>query len=255
MTDKYRIGKVFISRTTPDDALSRIRQAAVEGRNDYICISNVRTVAYANRKGNEAYRDLMNNAFMCTPDGMPLVWMARLWGLKDVQRTVGPDLFVKMIEGDASGCRHFLLGDTEETLSAMEQKYSGTAKNIVGKFSPPFCDLEDYDYKSIASMINSSGANVVWISMRAPKQDFFAVRLLPYLDKKLCIGVGAAFRFSLGTIKHPPKIFKKLGLTGLFWRKNKVRLLKWYVKHSCNIFVWSVNIISARLWGKKYNEE
>ena len=80
MTDKYRIGKVFISRTTPDDALSRIRQAAVEGRNDYICISNVRTVAYANRKGNEAYRDLMNNAFMCTPDGMPLVWMARLWG-------------------------------------------------------------------------------------------------------------------------------------------------------------------------------
>lgn len=255
MTDKYRIGKVFISRTTPDDALSRIRQAAVEGRNDYICISNVRTVAYANRKGNEAYRDLMNNAFMCTPDGMPLVWMARLWGLKDVQRTVGPDLFVKMIEDDANGCRHFLLGDTDETLSAMEQKYSGTAKNIVGKFSPPFCDLEDYDYKSIASMINSSGANVVWISMRAPKQDFFAVRLLPYLDKKLCIGVGAAFRFSLGTIKHPPKIFKKLGLTGLFWRKNKVRLLKWYVKHSCNIFVWSVNIISARLWGKKYNEE
>ena len=255
MTDKYRIGKVFISRTTPDDALSRIRQAAVEGRNDYICISNVRTVAYANRKGNEAYRDLMNNAFMCTPDGMPLVWMARLWGLKDVQRTVGPDLFVKMIEDDANGCMHFLLGDTDETLSAMEQKYSGTAKNIVGKFSPPFCDLEDYDYKSIASMINSSGANVVWISMRAPKQDFFAVRLLPYLDKKLCIGVGAAFRFSLGTIKHPPKIFKKLGLTGLFWRKNKVRLLKWYVKHSCNIFVWSVNIISARLWGKKYNEE
>lgn len=255
MTDKYRIGKVFISRTTPDDALSRIRQAAAEGRNDYICISNVRTVAYANKKGNEAYRDLMNNAFMCTPDGMPLVWMARLWGLKDVQRTVGPDLFVKMIEDDANGCMHFLLGDTDETLSAMEQKYSGTAKNIVGKFSPPFCDLEDYDYKSIASMINSSGANVVWISMRAPKQDFFAVRLLPYLDKKLCIGVGAAFRFSLGTIKHPPKIFKKLGLTGLFWRKNKVRLLKWYVKHSCNIFVWSVNIISARLWGKKYNEE
>lgn len=255
MTDKYRIGKVFISRTTPDDALSRIRQAAAEGRNDYICISNVRTVAYANKKGNEAYRDLMNNAFMCTPDGMPLVWMARLWGLKDVQRTVGPDLFVKMIEDDANGCRHFLLGDTDETLSAMEQKYSGTAKNIVGKFSPPFCDLEDYDYKSIASMINPSGANVVWISMRAPKQDFFAVRLLSYLDNKLCIGVGAAFRFSLGTIKHPPKIFKKLGLTGLFWRKNKVRLLKWYVKHSCNIFLWSVNIISARLWGKKYNEE
>lgn len=251
MTDKYRIGKVFISRTTPDDALSRIRQAAAEGRNDYICISNVRTVAYANKKGNEAYRDLMNNAFMCTPDGMPLVWMARLWGLKDVQRTVGPDLFVKMIEDDANGCRHFLLGDTDETLSAMEQKYSGTAKNIVGKFSPPFCDLEDYDYKSIASMINSSGANVVWISMRAPKQDFFAVRLLPYLDKKLCIGVGAAFRFSLGTIKHPPKIFKKLGLTGLFWRKLNLRQLWWYVEHLFILTGWGCNILFARFLKKE----
>ena len=251
MTDKYRIGKVFISRTTPDDALSRIRQAAAEGRNDYICISNVRTVAYANKKGNEAYRDLMNNAFMCTPDGMPLVWMARLWGLKDVQRTVGPDMFVGMIQDKKNGLKHFLLGDTEETLEAMEQKYSGSVNNIVGKFSPPFCDLDDYDYKSIASMINSSGANVVWISMRAPKQDFFAVRLLPYLDKKLCIGVGAAFRFSLGTIKHPPKIFKKLGLTGLFWRKLNLRQLWWYVEHLFILTGWGCNILFARFLKKE----
>lgn len=247
MTDKYRIGKVFISRTTPDIAMEKIKQAALGGRNDYICISNVRTVSHANKKGNEAYRALMNNAFMCTPDGMPLVWMARLWGLKDVQRTVGPDLFVGMIQDKKNGLKHFLLGDTEETLEAMEQKYSGSANNIVGKFSPPFCDLDDYDYKSIAESINASGANIVWISMRAPKQDFFAVRLLPYLDKKICIGVGAAFRFSIGKIKHPPEYMRKMGLTGLYWRKINFRTILLYVYYSFMLCYWSVGILLSRM--------
>ncbi len=251
MTDRYRIGKVFISRTNPDDAMNKIRQAVAEGRNDYICISNVRTVAYANKKCNADYRDVMNNAYMCTPDGMPLVWMARLWGLKDVHRTVGPDLFMKMLGDTDSGIRHFLLGDTDETLKALEDKYSGSDSTVAGKYSPPFCDLDEYDYKSIAEQINRSGADVVWISMRAPKQDFFAVRLLPFLDRKICIGVGAAFRFSIGKIKHPPKIFKKLGLTGLFWRKINLRQLWWYIEHLFILTVWGCNIMLSRIFRKE----
>lgn len=251
--EKYRIGKVYISRTSPENAIAKIVEACKSGENEYVCVSNVRTVAYANK--HEDYCALMNNAYMCTPDGMPLVWMARLWGLKDVQRTVGPDLFTAMLKDNGNGIKHFLLGDTEETLAQMKAKYTGNASNIAGTYSPPFCELDDFDYKGIAKLINDSGANIVWLSLRAPKQDFFAVRLLPYLDKKICVGVGAAFRFSLGQIKHPPKIIKKLGLTGFFWRKNKIRLIKWYFLHSYNVLKWSTNIIVSRLCGKRYNNQ
>lgn len=251
--NKYRIGKVYISATNPSDAKQRITKAVEEGVNDYICVSNVRTVAYANK--DDAYREVMNRAFMCTPDGMPLVWMARLWGLKDVQRTVGPDLFVQMIGDKECGLKHFLLGDTEETLSAMKAKFAdGDSTNIVGTFSPPFCELGEYDYAGIAKMINDSGADIVWLSLRAPKQDFFAVRLLPNLDKKICIGVGAAFRFSLGQIKHPPKIIRKLGLTGLFWRKINLKQIGWYFHHFFLLMKWGCGILLARLCGKKYND-
>lgn len=248
---KYRIGKVYISATSPDDAKLSIEKAVEDGVNDYICVSNVRTVAYANK--DATYREVMNSAFMCTPDGMPLVWMARLWGLKDVQRTVGPDLFVQMIGDKECGLKHFLLGDTEETLTAMKAKFAdGDSTNIVGTFSPPFCELGEYDYAGIARSINESGANIVWLSLRAPKQDFFAVRLLPYLDKKICIGVGAAFRFSLGQIKHPPKIFKKLGLTGLFWRKMNLSKIGWYFHHFALLCKWGSGILWSRICGKKY---
>ncbi|MBQ8219778.1 MAG: WecB/TagA/CpsF family glycosyltransferase [Bacteroidaceae bacterium] len=247
---KYRIGKVYISATSPTNAKQRITKAVEDGVNDYICVSNVRTVAYANK--NAEYREVMNRAFMCTPDGMPLVWMARLWGLKEVQRTVGPDLFVQMIGDNESGLKHYLLGDTEETLSAMKAKFSGSdTSNIVGTFSPPFCELDEYDFEGIARRINESGANIVWVSLRAPKQDYLAVRLLPYLDKKICIGVGAAFRFSLGQIKHPPKIFKKLGLTGLFWRKMDLAKIGWYFHHFFLLLEWGSEILLSRLCGEK----
>lgn len=251
--ERYRIGKVYISATNPNDAKLRIEKAVEEGVNDYICVSNVRTVAYANKDAK--YCEVMNKAFMCTPDGMPLVWMARLWGLKEVQRTVGPDLFVQMIGDKQSGLKHYLLGDTEETLEAMKAKFSdGDTSNIVGTFSPPFCELDEYDFEGIARRINESGANIVWVSLRAPKQDYLAVRLLPYLDKKICIGVGAAFRFSLGKIKHPPKIIKKLGLTGLFWRKLNLSQIGWYFHHFFLLMKWGSAILFARLCGKKYND-
>lgn len=249
---RYRIGKVYISATSPSDAKERITRAVAEGKNDYICVSNVRTVAYANK--HEEYCELMNNAFMCTPDGMPLVWMARLWGLKDVQRTVGPDLFTAMLKDKESGLKHFLLGDTEETLAQMKAKYTDNGSNIVGTYSPPFCELDEFDYAGIAKQINDSGANIVWLSLRAPKQDFFATRLLPHLDKKICIGVGAAFRFSLGQIKHPPKIFKKLGLTGIFWRKMDLAKIGWYFHHFALLCKWGGGIVLAQLCGNKCND-
>ena len=249
MNEKYSIGKVNISRTTPEKAVAEIKKAVECRRNNYICVSNVRTVAYANR--HKEYCNLMNSAYMCMPDGMPLVWMARLWGLKDVRRTTGPDIFTAMLSDRQSGIKHFLLGDTEEVLMQIKNKYSHNAENIVGTYSPPFCELDEFDYESIAKMVNESNADVVWIALRAPKQDFFAVKLLSHLDNKICIGVGAAFRFSLGQIKHPPKIFRKLGLTGLFWRRMSVKQLYWYIQHLLIIIYFSFDIIMLRLLKKQ----
>ena len=119
--ERYRIGEVYISATNPQDAEERITLAARNGEKGYICVSNAYTVDVAN--ADDDYLRVMNEAFMCLPDGTPLLWMARLWGLKYVQRTDGPDLFVSMLNKPESGIKHFLLGDTEETLSGRTALY------------------------------------------------------------------------------------------------------------------------------------
>ena len=192
---------------------------------------------------------------MNLPDAEPMLWAAKLWGLKEVRRTMGPMLFNDMLEDYNNGIRHFFLGDTDETLSKLQDKYKFA--NIVGTYSPPFCELYEYDYEGMAKKINDSGANLVWISMRAPKQDFFATRILPYLDKKICIGVGAAFRFNLGEYKMAPPIIKKLGLMGLFWGKKSQSwpAFIWdYLSMNMPYLYYLAQIPIRKLLGKKYYE-
>ena len=246
--NKYRTGKIFVSITDISNTLLRVKQAVSNGMNDYICVASIRSVFTAN--SNPEYADIINNAMMCLPDGMPLVCTAKLWGVKNVERTSGPELFIRLLQDPSNGIRHFLLGDTEETLAAMKEKYSNSL--IVGSYSPPFCKVDEFDYLGIANMIKESGANIVWIALQAPKQDFFSVKILPYLKHTLCIGVGAAFRFSLGQYKMPPMIYQKLGLTGLFWRKMNKAILNDYLHAIPCVFRILAMAFIGRLVGKKY---
>lgn len=255
ITDKFKIGETYISIINPRDAQSLIKDVSRAGRNAYVCVSDPRTVDLATK--DPKYREVMNNSLMNTPDGQPTIWAARLWGLKNVERTMGPLLFKDMLTNPGSGLKHFLLGDTEDTLSKICEKAKESNALIAGVLSPPFCKLEEYDYEGIAKQINESGADIVWIAMRAPKQDYFAVNILPFLEKKICIGVGAAFRFFIGEYKMAPPIIRKLGLMGLYWgRKGQPwgAFIKGYLSDNLP-FLWHLAKIPFwRLAGRKYND-
>ena len=253
--DRFRIGQTFISITTPEQAESYVVQLVKEGESGYICFSDPRTVDLASR--DERYREVMDNSLMNMPDGQPTMWAAKLWGLKNVQRTMAPVFFPQLIENPDNGLKHFLLGDTNETLEGICKKASEKGALIVGTYSPPFCKLDDYDYEEMAKMINDSGANLVWLALRAPKQDFMSTRLLPFLNSKICLGVGAAFRFYLGEYKMAPPLIRKLGLMGLYWgRKGQPwgKFIWGYLTDNMP-FLWHLaKIPFRRLVGKKYYE-
>jgi len=62
----------------------------------------------------------------------------------------------------------------------------------------PFCDLEDYDYFSIANMLKEYSPDIIWVSLGAPKQEIFMSKLKPYLNRGVIIAVGAVFKFYSG---------------------------------------------------------
>jgi len=250
---RYRIGKTHISITSPEHTIKRIEDIVKIGITTYVCISDFRSVCYAS--DNSDYNEIVEASYLNTPDGMPLVWMARLWGIRDVHRTMGPKLFVNMLKKTNNRLQHFLIGDTDEVLAKIKDEYqSKFGSLIVGTYSPPFVDVEEFDYVSIANTINLSKADIVWVSMTAPKQDFFSTYISPLLTKKVLIGVGAAFRYSIGEYTIPGDFAQKIGLTGFFMRKKSWWQLKWYIKHVFRLIIFSVQIVARRVAGKKYYE-
>lgn len=252
---KYRIGKVYISATNIDEIVKIVSENIYQGITDYICVSNMRTTVVAYQM--KEYMQVMKNSLMNIPDGTPLVWCARMWGIKNAQRTCGPDVFTALLEQKGEEYRHFFLGDTDETLNALKEKcINEYGITVSGVYSPPFKPLEEYDIPSLAKMINDSGATIVWLSLRAPKQDYLAAMLKPHLNGKVIIGVGAAFRFLLGEYKPPKGFLQKIGLAGLLCLRNTnfFKELWWYIKHACFLLLFLFQIVGWRMMGKKCDE-
>ena len=55
-------------------------------------------------------------------------------------------------------------------------------------------------------MIEADHADIVWVALGAPKQEYFMHRLKPHLNHGVMIAVGAAFKFFSGvTAKRAPQ--------------------------------------------------
>lgn len=253
--DYYRVGRAPILVTNQEDAASRVKDLIRKGKKGYICISTMRTVVVANNEPK--YLEVMENSLFNTPDGTPLVWCGHAWGIKQAQRACGPHLFDDLLEDKDPMLKHFFLGDTEETEMKLKEKCEkeyGT--QIVGMYSPPFAPLEEYDIPGIAKMINESGANIVWTSLRAPKQDYLNAMLAPYVNKGVVlIGVGAAFRYKIGELKSPDGFLQKIGLAGLLFKRKGskcINEIKWYIKHAWYLLKYLVSITFKRMISKPY---
>jgi N-acetylglucosaminyldiphosphoundecaprenol N-acetyl-beta-D-mannosaminyltransferase len=203
-----------LSRT---EASEKIIQLALDGpprpMNIHLC--NAYTLALADK--NPEYLDLLNESGLNLPDGMSVAWTNRVMHWRQQAPTVrvrGTDLFLDVFEkGNERGLRHFLLGSTPDVLASLtdnlQEMFPGI--NIVGTESPPFRELTDAEREEQLGRIAESSAQVVWVGLGTPKQDFESARLAARLPL-VFIAVGAAFDFVAGTKAEAPAWMQGAGL-------------------------------------------
>src|SRR5580698_9272895 len=106
MTNRVNVLGVGISALNLQSALAEIAAAIGARRKGYICVTGVHGVMEA--QSNELFRNILNNAFLCTPDGMPMVWMGKINGQREMTRVYGPDLMLDICAwSEKNSCRHF----------------------------------------------------------------------------------------------------------------------------------------------------
>ncbi len=227
---------------------------------------------------NEAYRNLINNATVVVPDGIGLLWAAKFLSLKSEniltsliqmmatgaslifapeyckevlpERIAGVDLMEKICEqASQKNWKIYLLGGEEriaqKTGEVLKSKY--LSLDIVGAEAGPTLNdtrylIHDNDPETNDSIksINESKADILFVAMGAPKQDFFIKDILNQLPSvKIAMGVGGAFDFISGKVKRAPIIYQDLGVEWLFRLFNQpwrfFRILNATVK-----FMWNV---------------
>ncbi len=178
----------------------------------YVCIvdSNVLSLSYKDRD----YRGIINNATMNTCDGSSIALLASLIYNTELRTFSGPELFSHYILNEEY--EHLLLGSTKKVADGIisSLKDRGLSCKNINYMQLPFCSVEQFDYERIADRINDICPDFIWVSLGAPKQERFMACLVPFLDRGLMFGVGAAFKFFTNEL-HASK--KHIGPLKFVW--------------------------------------
>lgn len=215
--DRTNILGVGVSAITIDVALDTIDGWIAERRRNYVCVTSVHGVIES--QSDHELRKILNQAGLVTPDGMPLVWVSRLRNRRSVSRVYGPDLMAAVCTMSVSrGYRHFLYGGAagvpERLADELRRKFPGI--QIVGSYSPPFRPLTPDEDKAVIREINESKADIVWVGLSTPKQEYWMANHFGRLDAPVMVGVGAAFDFLAGIKAQAPRWIQRSGLEWLY---------------------------------------
>ncbi len=232
-------------------ALDAIADAVKARRKGYICVTGVHGVMEA--QDDADFKNILNGAFLCTPDGMPMVWAGKLNKHGEMRRVYGPDLMMDVCAwSEKSGCKHFFYGGAEGVAKLLAEKLQAKFPklDVVGTYTPPFRPLNATEEKALAEQIRILQPDILWVGLSTPKQEKFMAEYLPKLEVTLMVGVGAAFDFHSGRIKQAPRWMQRSGMEW-FYRlcREPRRLAKRYCRNN-PLFVWK---FSGQLLGlKKY---
>jgi N-acetylglucosaminyldiphosphoundecaprenol N-acetyl-beta-D-mannosaminyltransferase len=189
------------------------------------------------------FREILKRADLITPDGMPLVWMMRLKGVRRQQRTYGPTLMLHILKMAArENIPVGFYGAEPTTLDALvaRMKKAYPTLQIAYVFSPPFRSLNDDETIQIRREIIHSGVRVLFVGLGCPRQEKWIDSQRGHIPAVM-IGVGAAFDFHAGVKPQAPDWMQKLGLEWLFRLfAEPQRLWKRYLYHIPRFIVLAV---------------
>jgi N-acetylglucosaminyldiphosphoundecaprenol N-acetyl-beta-D-mannosaminyltransferase len=216
--EKVNVLGVGISVLDQKRAREFLFDAAREGRRGYVAVTGVHGVSEA--QNDPVLRDILNRALLCTPDGMPMVWMGRLQGQPSIRRVYGPDLMLNLCEHSrAEKFSHFLYGGVSGTADALAQnlKHRFRGLNITGTFCPPFRQLNVIEVSELQRRVREARPDFFWVGLSTPKQERFMAQYMSILPEvKIFIGVGAAFDLLTGRVRQAPRWMQRSGLEWLF---------------------------------------
>ena len=197
-----------------------------------------------------SFGDVLRNAALVVPDGMPLVWIQKFRGHKNAERVCGPDLMLELCQlATTNNLSIYLMGGSTHTLELLSAKLPRLfpGLKIAGMHAPEVLpEKPDLD-EVLAKKINESGADILFVGLGCPKQEYWCAKYAPSL-RPIAIGVGAAFDFHAGTKKRPPLLIQQWGLEWLYRLLSEPRRLwkRYLITNTAFIYYSAIDFLRGK---------
>jgi N-acetylglucosaminyldiphosphoundecaprenol N-acetyl-beta-D-mannosaminyltransferase len=232
--ERVNILGVGVSAINLETGTQLVLDAIKARKKGYITVTGVHGIMESQE--DLEFRKILNHSFLCTPDGMPTVWIGKATGKKEMDRVYGPDLMLEIMKRSPElGTRHFFFGGCDNVANELKDNLQSRFKGlqVVGTYEPPFRPLNTEEEVDLTEKIRESRPDIMWVGLSTPKQEKFMAQYLSKLEVQLMIGVGAAFDFHAGRVRQAPRFIQRSGLEWAYriYREPK-RLWKRYFRNN-----------------------
>ena len=207
------MGGVGVDAVTELEALARIEAMIERGGSHVMTVVNASKIVLASE--NERLAGMLERADLVTADGMSVVWGARLTGGRLPERVTGIDTMHELVRRAAKqGWRVFFLGAKQESVDrAVANLLAEFPALVVAGFRDGYFAGRE---SSVVDEVARSRADILFVAMGSPAQEFFIDEHLEALGARFCLGVGGSFDHIAGISKRAPGWMQRAGLEWLY---------------------------------------
>ena len=209
---------VPVSRLGFEETIRICEERVKKGGGGFVCFTNVHTVTESTR--DALLGQALKNAFLCAPDGLPLVWLSKFKRGTIPERVCGPD-FTPAFLTRFPKFHHGFIGGQPGQAGKIIQRFDldGVAEDTPIRPYSSENAVEDWNHFLTHFRAKRPGLefpDAVWIGLGAPKQEFWMNTIAPLAPRTLFFGVGAAFDFLTETKTRAPGWMQKSGIEWIY---------------------------------------
>ena len=247
MPDSIEILGCRLDLLDAEAATERILDFARTGAGAQVVKLGTEMVVQAQR--DPAFRDAVNHAALSLCDTVGLLAVARRRGATLRERVTGVELLERLCaRAAAEGTRVYLLGGADgvaaDAAAVLEARFPGL--QIAGVRHGFFGSDE---MARIIADIRESDAQILYVGLGSPRQEFFLAEHLRATGCGAGIGVGGSFDVVSGRVQRAPRLWRRFGLEWLY------RLLRepkrWRRQLALPYFVWLIALERLGIGAKK----
>lgn len=204
----FVLGVPIVPFESYSSAVKCVEEAIKTGRKSFWVAVNPEKIYRAIREPK--LRSLFNEADVCICDGVGVSVASKILHNHFLPRCTGCDLFFELLAtAEQKSWRVFLLGASSESneKASLRLQQELPELRIVGTQDGYF-----EDSAMVVEQINASGADLLFVAMGSPKQEYWIFEHRDAINASFCMGVGGSFNIASGMAKRAPKVFRKIGM-------------------------------------------